>query len=448
MDMYVIPTHRKCFDAINSAYEEIKYLRKLNAVDITLVLLDNSKQDIFESNERYLRKLKSEIPTYHVSLNDMNKIIYEVSKKVSINYEQLKEMLLPDKTDYGKIYNFIYIIATILKVDRFYRRDSDCSNKLLDKRRYPIIIENEYLGKNVNNILNKSIQEEHIKYTENEKVCIVGSGYEGNWDLDMEEIVLKNPNAMKELMKICSIDEEIIDEQYNLKYIQEEKEATGLPIISTIFEPSHAIECGNMGMSEVYQYLCNFIGEYGIGFDYHVGFISSLCKVPIIYHKNKNTHIHDENRRKDINLFNYWKGILKMVDFDNYHYEFIKGNYTNIICKENNRLEAIKSSCNKLLPDLLEEILDKYDREKRINIFNEIIEKVLEPTDIEIYKEIAKYLDNIKYDLIDELNYDYKLSIQLQRNWPTIISALNDIDNNVIYEILTSVKQGDNIWRE
>jgi hypothetical protein len=426
MELFVIPTHRICKEAVESILEEINYI-KYEEVDFGLVVLDNSKKEIFLNNHDFLISVRNRhrnLHIYHIGLDSMLKIVKGISDKCLIPYDELKEMLYPDDINYGKIGNFLYLITVLLGAKGFHRRDSDCFIFEMEKESYPIIPEAKYLGNKVKEIENVMKQEE-LDYKEDERVYIVGGDYSGNWDLDTQKVNEANPRAMEYMMRICGIPEEDIHEQFEIKYNQEEDEGNKLPVLSSVFEVSQSPECGNISMYEVFRYIPNFIGQNGIGFDNHTYFITFLVKAPVIYHFNRILHMHDENRIKDINLSSYWRGIAKMVDFDCYHLEFIEAGFGDMMCKDGVGINAIKDSYQEFLPDSFEKIFDELQYEKRINRIETIAEKILRPTNIEDYIKVANYLQEEKHNIIHQLDEEYKLSIKLQRSWKDIIKALD-----------------------
>lgn len=428
MELFVIPTHRLCEKAVLSALDEVIILKE-QTNDVRILVLDNSKDEIFKCNDMAIDEIRKRgFIIYHFGMEQIRKLIILLSENSDISYDELMEMLYPDKIDYGKIFNLLYIVAVVLGADNIYRRDSDCFANLLEEKKYPVQMEKRFLGKNVHYISGIKVQEK-IDYAQDEEVCIVGGEYVGNWDLDTQVVNEANPEAMKYMMLICGIPEESIKEQFNMKYEEQEK-YDEIPILSSVFEVSQSPECGNISMHNIYRYVPNFVGENGIGFDNHTYFIGFQVKVPMIYHFNAISHIHDKNRNNDIDLFRYWRGIAKMVDFDTYHLLFINSGYFDVMCEHGYGLKAIKENYEVTLPDLLEKTMEQLDRPTRIKRIETIANKVLKPTGIDLYVDIANYLEREKTNIIDELDYEYKLSIKIQRKWRKIIESAEKISRS------------------
>lgn len=426
MRMFVIPTHRECFEAIQSIKKEIIYFQKITKEETIFVLLDNGNVNNYKANQKFLSSIEFPCPKYHISLKTMGIIATDISKKLGKN---LSELLVPYEVDYGKIFNYIYIVGMLFNASGIHRRDSDCQVLTLSRSNMPICMETRFLGHSVTKMRDSLSVDEQINYGLNEKIYMVGSGYLGDWDLDMKDIVEKNPDALKYLMKICNIEESVIDDEYNKKYRDSDGHvAELLPILTSIFNTSHALECGNISMTEIYKYIPNFIGKNGIGFDYHTNFVAFECKVPMVYHFNKIYHIHDKFRHKDIRPLKYWKGIIKMVDFDDYHYSMIVQNDFCKMCNGKYGIDTIKKISNRILPDLLQYRLEKLERQKRIQNIDEITHKILMESHISEYEQIGKYLDSSKENILFELDEEYFQSIELQRKWRDIAEVMRDTD--------------------
>lgn len=428
MRMFVIPTHRVCFEAIESIKTEIIYFQKKTNEEMMFVLLDNGNADNYQANQKFLASIEFPCPKYHISLGDMDIIAKYISKKLG---NDISNLLMPYEVDYGKIFNYIYIIGILFNVSGIHRRDSDCRLLTLSKLNMPICMETRFLGSSVSKMKCNLSVDEQIDYSLNEKIYMVGSGYLGDWDLDMKDIVEKNPDALKYLMKICNIEEAVIDDEYNKKYGDSRHITKSLPILTSIFDTSHALECGNTSITEIYDYIPNFIGKNGVGFDYHTNFVAFECKVPMVYHFNKIYHIHDKSRYQDIKPLKYWKGIIKMVDFDDYHYSMIMQNDFPKMCDGKYGIDTIKKISNKILPDILQYRFERLEQKKRVQNIDEITHKILMESHISEYEQIGKYLDSVKDNILLELDEEYSQSIALQRKWMDIVEIMRDTDPTI-----------------
>jgi len=436
MKLFVIPTHRNCEAAITSILKEINYAICKNE-KVCLAVVENSKKNIFLKNKEFLKELArtNDFPIYHIGLENMRKIIKLISQHSKIDEKKLFKLIYPQGINYGKIANYIYILATILKASSIHRRDSDCFTDGLKFSQYPIVQENKYINQKVIDI--KDIDRtENLVYSGNDKICIVGGGYHGNWNIDMEEINKLNPNAMKILMNISGVNKHDICAQFQNKYIENTLFNDKQPLLNTVFSDSFEPECGNISVAEVYKYIPNFIGENGIGFDYHTYFMSIIVKVPIIFHYNKIFHIHDVRRNNDINILRYWRGIIKMVDFDCVHKKFLEKGFDKKLCEKEFGLNVLSANFTEKIPNFFEDVLSSISLEERLLKIDQIINEILKQTKKTKYIKTGDYLNSNKLTIIDELNEEYSLSLELQRLWHVIMQASIDISQKQVIKRL------------
>lgn len=435
-EVFIIPTHRDCKKSVCSLIEEIKKI-KCNR-DKVLVVVDNSKKSIYEQNHVFLKSKTSEVnyPIYHIGLEQMDSILTQIANDIGMSSQRIKEMMLPDDIDYAKIYNMIYLLTVILGANRFHRRDSDCYyDNSYQELKYAINAEEKFLGINLNQIKNEINMVEVREYKENEKICIVGGDYLGNWNLDLEELARSSENIAKRLLEICDIPSDGIEQQMKEVYsfnidVEEHK-----PVLKNTFQVVKVPECGNMAMEEIFRYLPNILGKNGMGFDYFTYFIAFLYKVPIVFHYNPILHIHDSKRYLDIDIQNYWIGILKMVDLDIIYTEIIRSGVIERLIENESGLEVLKRTVDTEFVDGLEKIINSLDTEKRIIKFNAVIDDVLIGSGIQQYIKIGEELLTKRERLLEELNLEYRNSIELIRQWKKIIGVASDMEFKQIFTV-------------
>lgn len=428
-DMFVIPTHRNCEKSVSSILEEMKEI-KSNRYKF-LVVVDNSKKEIYEQNHAFLKSILDgiEFPIYHVGLEQMDGIINQIAHGLGKNAKRLKELLLPDSIDYAKIYNMIYILTVALGVNRFHRRDSDCYyDESIKKLKYAVNSEEKYLGVPINQVVNQiKIIEQH-KYKKDEEICIVGSDYLGNWNLDLEELMQSSDKIARRLLEVCDIPEDGIQKQLQEIYTSNMKVQECASVLKNTFQVTKVPECGNMAMTEVFRYLPNILGKNGMGFDYFTYFIAFLYKVPIIFHYHPILHIHDSRRYLDIDIVKYWIGILKMVDLDIIYTTIIKNGLISDLIKKESGLEILKKTIDTDFVNGLEKIIDSIETSERILKYNTVINDILISSNIPKYVQIGKKLLTMREKILDELNYEYKSSVELIREWKQIIEFADDME--------------------
>ena len=194
-------------------------------------------------------------------------------------------------------------------------------------------------------------------------------------------------------------------------------------ILKSSFRVPDAPECGNVSMCEIFKYIPNFVGENGIGFDYFTYFMGFLMKSPIVFHQKRIQHIHDAKRYKNIDIYNYWLGVIKMVDIDLIYTKFIQEGYPQKLMKDKSGIEAIKCIYEKEFPDVIERIIGEIDIGKRIEKFNNVVKEILLASGIDKYTEIGNELMGNRKKIISMLDKDYRDSIHLQRLWKKITDS-------------------------
>jgi len=433
--MFVIPTHRECLKSIISILHEMEVYHNQTGDEPILLILDNGSSQISSINKTYFKEHKNEwnrFRVYYIKIDNTSELIEIISQKSNIDINVLNDLLIPEKIDYGKIYNLIYLMSSALKCSSFHRRDSDCYfDPDYTKENLSVIQETKFLNQPVKAVIKKEILDviDDVSFDDDEKILIAGSNYVGNWNIDLHELSSKNPDVAANLLEICDIPEDSIEDQVNSNYTDKKMEQLNKrAILKTSFNVPDAPECGNMSMSEIFRWIPNFIGENGVGFDYFTYFMAFLFKVPIVFHQVRIPHIHDDKRYDNIDLTRYWLGVIKMVDFDLIYTKFIQNNYPAKLMKDEKGLKVIKRICKKEFPDCLEEIIEAISIDSRIEKYNSVVNDILIASGIEKYVSIGKKLLECRDSVLDSLTTEYHKSIYLQRIWTDLITAADGVD--------------------
>ena len=432
MELFVIPTHRRCIQAIESLIKEIK-LCKVADEQKALAIICNGDDKIEKDLLEYLCQRKKDLnfKIYLINKNDMIKISHKLAENLGKKQSEMDALLIPDRIDYGKIYNMIYIVSFILEAEVVHRRDSDCYFfEYQEASEFSINYEERFVKKKINSVMKEqglTVVDEVI-FSDCEEILIVGSDYVGNWNIDLHELMNANGEVAKKLLEICGIPEDSIDDQVNANYSNKCISNSNEAILKSSFKVPNAPECGNMCMYQAHRYIPNFIGENGIGFDYFTYFLCFLFGVPIVFHQNRINHIHDSKRYEDIDFYQYWLGIIKMVDFDLIYTSFIKNNYVESLMENKRGLEEIKKIVSHEFPLALEEIVNGISEEIRIEKFNSVAKEILINSNIEKYVHIGEQLLNEREEILESIRDDYKKSIRLQYIWDKVVVASEQLE--------------------
>lgn len=434
MELFVIPTHRRCTDAIDSIIREMHIYSKKADIELALAILDNGDEATSRFNCDYLRTIKEDcgFKVYYINMSHMEMISRQIAQEVKIDEEEMVGLLIPKKIDYGKIFNLIYLVAIALHADKIHRRDSDCYfARNAKEEEYSVGEEIKYLGQKINLVIESEELDvvDEVFFKNYESIVIVGSNYVGNWNIDLHELVSKDADIAIKLLELCGIPKESIGEQISSNYSEKSIEMlTKKAVLKSSFNVPDAPECGNVSMYEIYKYIPNFIGENGIGFDYFTYFMGFLFKTPIVFHQKRIQHIHDKKRYKSIDLYNYWLGVIKMIDLDLLYTKFIQEGHPNKLMKDMSGIEAIVAVYEKEFPDVIESIVNDINEESRIAKFNSVVEDILLAVGIDKYTEVGRKLMENRSHILTTLTNDYKKSIRLQRLWKSITDSAGQLE--------------------
>lgn len=417
MHVFTIPTNRELGKSIDSIYREIQYFTEATNQDSCLLVVDTSSEDVSQVNSvsvksKFPDSLKSTTHIIHCTLKDQDNFIAKLSEVSKIPLSQLSHLLQINATDYGKVYNMIYLLSISLGGSVIHRRDSDC---FVDSNVFPEMpIESEL----------KFLGEPFSKNdgTISEPLCIVGSDYYGNWNLDIEEYF--DRNQLSRYLEIYGVNPMYVDAYIQAKYQKNETFLTSPILVDSPYIRNYP-ECGNIAISRIHEYIPNFIGKQGIGYDYNSYNIASFVECPILYHPTKICHKHNEGRKTLDSQKCYWRGILKHIGYDEFitHYKL---KCTQGIIGEKKGIEAIQSLSKGILASSLYETFRSHSSSNRNDQFRDIID-LLQESKHEFSKEISQYLNENINDINNELDDDFKISIQLQHLWPDLVSAAKDI---------------------
>ena len=441
--MFVIPTHRLCFKAVDSIILEMD-LAISQGLNCFLAVIDNSPMQIYLQNDEYLRKLSKDVTyaIYHIGNDILKMFVSDLAKKINKDKKEIEDLLVPEKVDYGKIHNWIYICSIFLNAEYIHRRDSDCYVTNIDKEFYPVVAENKFLGKKINSVLSQLEVIQMDNYNVDEKVCIVGSDYAGNWNLDLHELKKADENVVRKILKLSNISDEQINKIIKNDYasVEYSKDITPAVLKNSFDFPYNTMpECGNISMHRFYRYIPNFIGEYGIGYDYFSYFMCFLFKVPIVFHKNRIMHIHDSRRYTDIALFDYWRGMYKNIMLDSIYTFLIEQKLISDLITSEKGIQAIIDSYN-YLPQIIRECISHISIYDSHRILNSICNEILISSDIEKYKKIGYKLIEVEKELYSETINDFKKSAKLIELWKNIISFSVECK---YYKMLTPIYKGN-----
>lgn len=416
MSFLVIPTHRLVERAIASAITEISHYPQ----EFSIIVVDNSCKDIYNKNCKIINEFKKDTPSiYHYGLSDQKDLIDLLSRKTGYSYNELMTLLYPNNVDYGKIFNIIYLIICTHGGDRFHRRDSDCFVRDLQHETHPLFLEVRYLAKNTS-LFNNGLG------STDEEIFMVGSDYLGDWNIDVKELQEEDSRFLHKFYELSNLPKHEIDKYIHEKYFSEDYDVSKKPILDNgANELYNWLEIGNMSMYELFKWIPNFFGVNAVGFDYHTYNVACIWNLPTVYHFNKILHTHDKLRKDFTAQKHYWKGILKMNDYNVFIHEFA------MVCKSQfpSGVEGLMCCVsNGELVKLMSQVVNKLNRKQRLERISAVV-SMLSSSKHRSYMDISEWLYMNKSSILSEVTNEYIMSIRLQEIWRSLIQAACDIAN-------------------
>ena len=410
MDCFVILTNRLVQKALESVLLELAIHKKKSYI----IVIDNTTDEIvLKLNKACIATFNNKNILY-IDLYQQKKLIDRISILSGYNKKFLMELLLAKECDYGKIFNFSYLVATILSCDTIHRRDSDCFVQALSKNKYPILEEEKFLKRKIREVENDIINETNIDGEE--RIYIAGSDYIGDWNFDVKLLQQEGGQVLHKLYQLSNFSEKDIPLVVQQKYEDIDQNRPPKAVLNSSSRYMFWAEGGNISMYKIFQWVPNFIGRHAVGFDYHTYNMTCIWNVPSIYHLNRIEHKHEMKRKQEGPSIEYWKGILKMNDYNLLLREYaeVVGSQimnTKMLCK------IIKSG---ELPKQLKMAHTKMNLEERLKNIDMVVD-ILNSSNIEKFNCHAKTLSALSNDIIAEVDLDYAKSFELQEIWNKLI---------------------------
>ncbi|OKP77920.1 hypothetical protein A3842_15415 [Paenibacillus sp. P3E] len=437
--MFAIPTNRLVLPAVQSILIEMTSMQQRGIDPEELIILDNGPSHVVIKNKKDIMALQktTSIPIIHHDLNDQLEWIRDLAEHGQWDLAELTRLLYPhpEEVDYGKVFNMLYLVAARYGRKVIHRRDSDCFTPLGDETLYPVSGEMQFIGKKVAEVLPmmdtcESLTDELLQ----EEIWIAGSDYIGDWNVTLELLQQHNTQTLNEFLTLLSIPEARIPAYIDAKYSDGELNFRTRPLLITCEQlpdipeivPNYP-ECGNIAMMEIFKWIPNFIGSHCIGFDYHTYILGSLLKVPAVYHTQRIIHAHEYTRKQQDGTLNYWKGIAKLADYNFFITEFRCNYLHRLALPEENGFHILRDTGPSTLVNLLSECQMNLDRKTRLGLVHDLAHRILLPSGLDEYRQVAEELERGASLLIDELDDDYTRSIKLQNIWRELIHLSEQI---------------------
>jgi hypothetical protein len=407
---------------IRDYFMEVNYVNNKLNVPCPLVVFEDNAENV---NQAILHELRQEfemVPLYYITREQIIKIYDFIKSYLSSHCKKIFMKLYPNKNvNYGNVFNRIFLVALLFGADYIHRRDSD------------ILIDTDIYGEKVYPILNEVKYLNHIK--NNKLVHIVGGGYKGKYDLDVDSFIDDNDyTLLRELFLCMSIPAEHHDAIINEEILGNNK----------LFEQDYILfdsrdypECGNIALYNLHKYFPAPTQDFILGSDYFFIDVAVHSKLNVTYHNRAVIHSYTSDRKNDWDkIFRYWKGFMMLIDSQIY--------YRNFYEKYLDLQDYNDRNFNKYIPDMiyhmkkfLEDFEENYYTVRRAKYLKCI--SILSLSKDETLREVAVKLQSeiILQEIMNVTIEAVREHIKLIEAWKEITNVCSqNKDNFIVKKIL------------
>ncbi|MEN8905026.1 MAG: DUF6271 family protein [Clostridiales bacterium] len=438
--VYYIPTNRDVKKSLESYYKEILYAIYHNNVNIPLVVVETNEKDFVKHNKNYINQLKHKHPELniiHMTL-DVQKQYFDILFDGKNN--ELKKIFLSTDCNYGTVMNKLFLMTSSFDSEAFHRRDSDtrlmCDEAKEEiESRYPIEIELKYLGKPISSFSNKMNINSFADIKGNQKICIVGGNYFGEWNLELKDFARKSYTIMYQLLEIVGFKKEVTADmcldlyQFDKKYDPKDS----FSIVNSLNDSKYP-DCGNLAVYKIHEYLPALQGKNTIASDYFTLDTAVALGLPLLHHNRDVYHEYHTLRDEFNKKLMYWKGMIKFVDFFNLYMKIYTGNITNG-CDEIFSINAFHQIKIELVQYISQ--LPYSSQSERVERIQRLVTEILFDFN-DTYKLIGNHILKNIDTYIEESNREYIQHARLINEWPDLIKRAKNI---YIPELLSGNKR-------
>lgn len=426
---YFIPTNRNIERCVNSYIKEIVYAKEKYFVDIPFVVVETNNMDFVKENHKILKSLQDQhqdTQIIHLTIDIQKKYFDELFKDIK-NGDEIKNIFLDTKCNYGTTMNKIAVLTCSLGADTFHRRDSDTcliSDEICKTRKvYPIEYELEYIGKKIFDLKNAGISiPDDIDTTK--EITVVGGNYFGEWNLDVKDFARESFDIVYKLYELLGFEKdsikEICDEAF--RFDAEYEDQDRLSLVTSVNDGLNP-DCGNVAVYKLHEYLPNLPGKNTLAADYFMFDTATALGLPSMHHTRAVFHEYHLERFDFERKNRYWYGMAKFADYFNNYGTIFHDIIDDKYCSDN---VLISNDIINILKDKIGKF-EEIDYEERVERIRQIANQILIHFN-NSYKEIGENLLENATMYIEEADEDYSKHILLLEEWDSIIAKAKLID--------------------
>lgn len=290
---YWIPTNRLAASPVHSYLKEIDYWFRLTGESIPLFLLDSGDADVEEQNALQIVLAREKYPhlaIHHVALERQQAVVAELLRQADFS-PGLADSITPRGCNYGAMMNKISLFAAIMASHVIHRRDSD--TQLQENCPYPLEFEMHSLSSTA------------------QRSYIAGSGYVGEWNLDLKPFLQVSPDLFSQFWSAMGVDPALHQAIYewvdgnSRAYYQADQVDYGNE------QGFYMPDAGNMAIYRLHL-LFPSLPSNAMSSDYSLFKIAGAFGLPVAYHQRRVVHAYHSGRKQ--NPMPYIMSLVKYCD--------------------------------------------------------------------------------------------------------------------------------------
>jgi len=326
-----LPTNRACSATLSAIGEEADYAAKTFDVEVHLLILDSSPEDVFAVHARVIdgSNRAPNVVVHHLGEAQQRAFLHGVIDRADVdNPDLVLDLMLPAALSYGACTNRAFLIGSALGCESVHRRDSDSSYQLLNGEAvFPIQHELASLGKTAAEAADGVTGTELDPAHAHKPVVLVGSSFVGELSVDIGEIQQLDPEVYYEVVSLWAPFE--WPEEKKRELVAESFRGDGTEPFTrdratlTIVDPMRVDMC-NISFHQVHELVPLPPATNTIGSDYFLMHLVHDAALPGVLHNRNIVNFYTEERRTDSGFVAYQlrltKFFLSMLYF-NFIYE-------------------------------------------------------------------------------------------------------------------------------
>ena len=277
---YWIPTNRDAAVPVRSYLNEIDYWFRLTGESVPLFLLDSGDAAVERDNAGHIAQARAAYPhltLHHVTLERQQAAVRELLRLADYP-PSLLDWIAPRGSNYGAVMNKISLFAAALGSSVIHRRDSD--TRLQENCPYPLEFEMQSLG------------------GQGRRPYIAGSGYVGEWNLDLKPFLQVSPELFSRFWSNMGVDPSLHQSIYDWVDGNSRALYRADQVDYSNEQGFYMPDAGNMAIRQLHL-LFPSLPSNAMSSDYSVFKLAGAFGLPVAYHQRRVVHEYHSGRKAD-----------------------------------------------------------------------------------------------------------------------------------------------------